>query len=121
MYLQELGKHVVNLANFTVDLLNDNVAQRLGVLRLSMPFRIQFVRGLRKHRKLRELSKPFLRPELYETYVQFLTELEQQKPFPLMVAVRYSYPQVRKFIASLQDVDFSLANTEELPTANFRA
>ena len=86
-----------------------------------MPFRIQFVRDLRKHQKLRELTKPFLRPEQFETYVQFLAELEQQKPFPLMVGVRYSYPQVPAFIASLQDVDFSLPNTESLPIANFRA
>ena len=121
MYLQELGKHVLNLANFQVDLLHDNVAQRLGVHQLSLPFRIQFVRSLRKHRKLRELSKPFLRPEQYETYEQFLAELEQQKPFPLMVAVRYSYPKVNKFIATLQDVDYSLPNTAALNAANFRA
>ena len=113
---------MVNHANFTVDLLNDNVAQRLSVLRLSLPFRIQFVRSLRKHRKLRELSKPFLRPEQYETYEQFLAELEQQKPFLIMVGVRYNYKQVPAFIASLKDVDYAaLANTGGLPNAQFRA
>ena len=38
-----------------------------------------------------------------------------------MVAVRYSYPKVNKFIATLQDVDYSIPNTAALNAANFRA
>ena len=76
MYMKVLGEHVVDLANSPLELLADNIAQRHGVLRLTLPFRIQLIRDLSKHKKLRDLSKPFLRPEQFESDEQFLAELK---------------------------------------------